>query len=170
MGRTPVIRALVALLVALGALLPGAPAAGAPPVPKDRGHPTVVLDALTLPAIEDAPRYERHLRQVLRREARRADWGVGRGRRIEYRFTLERLEAHVEGGVLRVRCEAFGRLPRGKSARSKLSYGGDPRQRRQVFEKVLEIVARGVITRLAELERARRGEPRKVPAALPDPG
>jgi hypothetical protein len=122
------------------------------------GRPTVVLDALTLPALDDAAHVRRHLQQILRREARRADWGVGGGHRIEYRFKLDKLDFRLERDVLTVHCEATGRLPGGKSARSKLSFGGDPKDRRRVVDKVLEIVARGVITRLAELERARRGQ------------
>jgi hypothetical protein len=49
-----------------------------------------------------------------------------------------------------------GKLPKGKVARSDIQYGGDPRSPRKVVRQVLEIVARGVITRLAELERNRR--------------
>jgi hypothetical protein len=62
----------------------------------------------------------------------------------------------VEKGVLKVRCTAFGRLPKGKTARSKLEFGGDPRDTRKVIDHVLTIVARGVLSRLAELERNRR--------------
>ena len=60
--------------------------------------------------------------------------------------------------MLKVRCTALGRLPAGKSARSHLAFGGNPRQRERVMKHVLEIVARGVVTRLAALERARRTE------------
>jgi hypothetical protein len=123
---------------------------------KATGRPNVVLDRLELPAAPDAEVYKRHLRQVLRREARHAQWGVGRGHRIEFRFVVDELEVFQEGNVLRVRCSAIGRLPKGKSARSRLSYGGDPKKRQQVVFRVLEIVARGVVTRLAELERNRR--------------
>jgi hypothetical protein len=69
---------------------------------------------------------------------------------------VEELTIVESNGVLRVRCTALGRLPRGKSARSHLDFGGDPKKRRAVVERVLEIVARGVVTRLAALERQRR--------------
>jgi hypothetical protein len=69
---------------------------------------------------------------------------------------VEELRITEEAGVLRVRCTALGRLPRGKSARSHLDFGGDPKNRRAVVERVLEMVARGVVTRLAALERERR--------------
>jgi len=121
------------------------------------GRPNVSLDALVFPAsVANAAALERHFRHMLRRAARRADWGAGRSARIEYRVVVEELEITEVGGVLRVRCTALGRLPRGKSARSHLDFGGDPRNRRAVVERVLEMVARGVVTRLAALERERR--------------
>jgi hypothetical protein len=121
------------------------------------GRPNVNLDALVFPGnVANAASLERHFRHMLRRAARRADWGAGRGARIEYRVVVEELAITESGGVLRVRCTALGRLPRGKSARSHLDFGGDPKKRRAVIERVLEIVARGVVTRLAALERQRR--------------
>ena len=72
------------------------------------------------------------------------------------RFFVEELAIRNDGNVLRISCTALGRLPKGKSARSKIEYGGDPRKRTAEVKKVLEMVARGVITRLAELERERR--------------
>jgi hypothetical protein len=122
------------------------------------GRPTVRLDRLDFPT--DLPghvRFERHLRTVLRHEARRADWGAGRNNTIEYRFSVDRLDLSAEGEVLRVECTATGRLPGGKSARSKLRFSGEPAARNQLVERVLDIVARGVVTRLAALERKRRG-------------
>jgi hypothetical protein len=104
---------------------------------------------------------ERHFRHMLRRASRRADWGAGRGARIEYRVIVEELEVTEHAGVLRVRCTALGRLPRGKSARSHLDFGGDPKNRRVLVARVLEMVARGVVTRLAALERERRRSPNR---------
>jgi hypothetical protein len=89
---------------------------------------------------------------------RRADWGAGRGSTISYRFIVSELSITVQDGVLRVSCTAVGRLPKGKTAKGSLAYGGDPRKRNAEVTKVLQIVARGVITRLAELERIRRGD------------
>jgi hypothetical protein len=141
------------------------PASGADKVPVapgigkavQPGRPSVTLDALVFPDdVKNAASLERYFRHMLRRAARRADWGAGRGARIEYRVVVEELAITESNGVLRVRCTALGRLPRGKSARSHLDFGGDPRKRRAVVERVLEIVARGVVTRLAALERQRR--------------
>lgn len=122
------------------------------------GRPTVHLDRLEFPEhFENAAYYRRHLVQVLKREARKADWGAGRGNRIEYRFAVRKLALKVDDDVLHVACTAVGRLPGGKTAKSNLTFGGNPRKRRELVRRVLQIVARGVITRLAELERERRG-------------
>ena len=120
-------------------------------------RPRVKLNRLTLPAgLLGAKGYEAHLRRALQHEARHADWGTGKGGKISYRFVIEQLDLREEAGVLHVTCTALGRLPKGKSAKSHIAFGGDPRKRSQVVERVLDIVARGVVTRLAELERARR--------------
>jgi hypothetical protein len=118
----------------------------------------VKLDRLDFPTdVAGASYFEKRLRKLLKREARRADWGAGSGSKIRYRFAVTELVIDHEADVLRVRCAAIGRLPGGKSAKSNLAFGGDPRQKNRVVERVLEIVARGVMTRLAELERVRRG-------------
>jgi hypothetical protein len=120
-------------------------------------RPRVKLDRLTFPAdLNGAKEYEGHLRSTLKREARHADWGASSGSKISYRFFVEQLDLREEAGVLHVSCTALGRLPRGKSAKSHIVFGGDPHDRRKVVEHVLDIVARGVVTRLAELEKARR--------------
>jgi len=121
------------------------------------GRPRIKLDRLEFPvSLGGAKEYESHLRSTLKREARRADWGASTGSKISYRFFVQQLELHEENGVLHVTCTALGRLPKGKSAKSHIVFGGDARERKKVVERVLDIVARGVVTRLAELERARR--------------
>jgi hypothetical protein len=120
------------------------------------GRPRVELDRLDLSKAPLAKADEAFFRDVLAREARRADWGAGRGSHIEYRVRLDELSVALEHGVLRVRCAATGRLPKGKSARSRLVFGGSPNDRQAVVRHVLEIVGRGVVTRLADLERRRR--------------
>ncbi len=116
--------------------------------------PRVELDHLELPAT--AKSYERFLRRVLAREARKVDWGAGAGSTIQYRYFVQKLQVTVKEDVLLVRCAAVGRLPRGRSAKSQLSFGGALGQKRELIERVLTIVARGVLTRLSELERERR--------------
>jgi hypothetical protein len=121
------------------------------------GRPRIVLDQLVVPDnLPEHQRLSKVLDKVLKHEARRVQWGAGRSNRIAYRFYLEQLDLSVEHGVLRVRCTALGRLPKGKSARSKLDFGGDPKDSQKVIDHVLTIVARGVLSRLAEIERDRR--------------
>jgi hypothetical protein len=156
------VRATVILLACLTAtaLCPrGAAAEPALIAPEEgpAGRPQIVLDKLVVPP--DTPEQQRVsklLTKVLKHEAQRVKWGAGRDARITYRFYLEQLDLSVERGVLKVRCTALGKLPKGKTARSKLEFGGDPRHARQVIDHVLTIVARGVLSRLADLERERR--------------
>jgi hypothetical protein len=124
------------------------------------GSPKVHLDRLEFPKdVAGSAQLKIHLQRVLAREVRRLQWGAGRDNRIEYRFFVTKLDVEVRDGVLQVSCAATGALPGGKTAKSQLTFGGSPNQRIHVMKQVLEIVARGVVTRLAELERRRRGLP-----------
>ena len=121
------------------------------------GRPQIVLDQLVVPSsLPGHQRVSKVLEKALKHEAHRVQWGAGRGSRITYRFYLEQLDLSVEHGVLKVRCTALGRLPKGRTARSKLEFGGDPKDPQKVIDHVLEIVARGVLSRLADMERDRR--------------
>jgi hypothetical protein len=121
------------------------------------GRPKVHLDDLNVAASPLAAEKADDVRKLLEREARRADWGAGREAKIEYRFRIDELTAVETDGVLRVRCAATGFLPRGKSAKSQIAFGGAPSERDALIDRVLGIVTQGVVTRLAELERKRRG-------------
>src|SRR5262249_51755573 len=120
MPRSAMGLALIIAGLALPAAVRAEPAASAAP-PSARaepaGRPRVRLNRLVFPEdIQGAPSFIRHLRFVLSRAARHADWGKGRGRRIEYRFSVEELAVTLDGNVLRVRCAAVGELPSGRSA------------------------------------------------------
>lgn len=122
------------------------------------GRPDVILDRIDFPEdIEGRAAYVRQLREILKKEVRRVVWGAGSGSRIEYRFAITKFEVHTEKDVVRVTVSATGRLPKGKVAKSHLSFGGPLNKRSEVIRKVFEIVSRGVVTRLAEMERERRG-------------
>jgi hypothetical protein len=140
----------------------GLPAHAAANDPADRGktqgRPKITLDRLDLTSAPLAQGEEKYLRTVLAREARNADWGAGRGAHVEYRVRIDELSLTEETNVLRVRCSATGFLPKGRNATSHLAFGGEPKDRAKLVEHVLEIVARGVVTRLADLERRRRGD------------
>lgn len=157
----PTVLAALCLSLAPALCAAAAPASEATPLldekPSD-GHPTVVLDRLDFPKdITGAAGFEQHLKRILKREAYRADWGAGRENRIEYRFVVTELSYTLREKTLRIRCSAIGRLPGGETAKSELTFGGSVGERTSLTKQVLEIVGRGVITRLAELERKRRG-------------
>lgn len=134
-------------------------AAKEPPIIGDRpSSPRIKVDRVTLPAgIEDRRELERRLIQSLKREGRRADWGTGSDSTIVFRYTVDELTVKAKGKALEIHCSAHGELPRGRIARGKLDFGGDPRRKKELVWRVLEIVARGVVARLASLERQRRG-------------
>ena len=152
-------RLLLALLTTAGASFSVTPVEAddeLPTIGRPSGRPRVTIDRLTFPKMDGSAAYVRHLTLVIRREARKADWGAGRKNRIELRFVVEQLTLRPKANALEVSCSARGELPGGRRARSRLVYGGDPKQPRKLVERVLEIVARGVVGRLAELERTRR--------------
>lgn len=144
-------------VVVCGLALPVVGAGVGSPSSAAAAGPTVHLDRLKLPP--GAESYERFLRKELERAARRLDWGASPGSVIEYRLVLQRLDVSVEKDVLTVHCAAVGSLPKGLTARSQLSFGGEPKERERLVKRVLSIVVHGVLTRLAELERERRTAP-----------
>ena len=121
-----------------------------------RATPNVELDRLTFPTMPEASYYKTHLRRSLQREARQADWGADNGSTIQYRFSVDSLTIERGPGLVRVNCAATGELPRGRTAVSRLSFSGQPAHERRLVREVLSIVARGVLTRLAQIEHARR--------------
>jgi hypothetical protein len=152
-------RACYALLAGVAAWLSAPPASAAPPiVGRPRGRPHIRFDRVELPAgLANREEYLRHLQKTLKREVRRADWGASSKSTISLRFAVERLDLVPRASVLQVQCSAVGELPHRRTARSQLSYGGERGQEKRLVKQVLEIVARGVVSRLSALERGRRG-------------
>ena len=62
-----------------------------------------------------------------------------------------------EGEVVRITCTAVGKIPGVGAAKSRFSYSGKPEEQRKLEHHVLELVARGIVTRLADM--ARENEP-----------
>jgi len=140
------------------ALLLESSPAGAADAPVSEGQPTFTIFALTLPQDAEQPRQlDKELRVLLKKAAKGQDWGAGRNNHIEARFQLRRLDFETEGDVLTVRAALVGRLPGGRAAESTISFGGTRAQKAALVRQVLRIVATGVIVRLADLERKRRG-------------
>jgi len=148
-----------ALLAGVAAWLAAASAsAAAPVVGRPRGRPHIRFDRVEIPGgLANREEYLAHLKKALKREAHRADWGASAKNTISLRFEVDRLELVPSASVLQVRCSAIGELPHRRTARSQLSYGGERAQERRLVKQVLEIVARGVVSRLSALERSRRG-------------
>lgn len=134
-------------------------AQAAPPVVgRPRGRPHVRIDRITLPReLANRDEYLRFLKKFLKREVRRVDWGASSRNKISMRFDVERLDLEAHASVLKVRCTAVGELPHHRNARTELVFGGDRANEQRLVKQVLEIVARGVVSRLSALERARRG-------------
>ncbi|MEZ4315694.1 MAG: hypothetical protein R3F14_47365, partial [Polyangiaceae bacterium] len=59
------------------------------------------------------------------------------------------------GDVHRVTCTIVGRIPGGPSAKSRISFGGSPAEKAKLEKQVLTMVAKAVVTRLAEIVRSR---------------
>jgi hypothetical protein len=160
-------RAWLGCVLPLLLLQPGLAAASDAPSARPAAAPRVVLDRLELPPGLAGTRYEKRLRKVLASETKKADWGAGSSSTIEFRFKVVTLKVTHDSETLRVHCEAVGRLPHGGPALSQLAYGGRLDRQSELIEEVLTIVARGVVTRLAEMERVRRGRQGSVRVKLP---
>jgi hypothetical protein len=125
----------------------------APLVADAKGRsPRVVWSAVTVRDGKDRDHHEKTLGDILKKEGRRHDWGK-RDEPVEATVEVKELTSVVEGDVVRVTCTAVGRLKGGHAAKSKFSFGGRPSERAKLEKHVLELVARGIVTRLSEMAR-----------------
>ncbi len=118
-------------------------------------RPTVAFTRVEVRAGDDAPRLGHELRSLLTQATRRASFGPG-GRKTKIDVTARLAEFTVEerDGVLRVRCAMTGHIVGGRGARSKISFGGSPKDRAKLEKQVLKMVADGLVARLAQIARA----------------
>lgn len=142
---SPVSRRLALLGLGLSWLLPGV-AEAKPKRPKLRW--TVLL-----PERSDQARVESVLREILEKESKKARWGKGHDEELEATIDMRELRSSVQGEVARVTCAAVGKVKGIGTARSKFSYGGRAAERLALEKHVMELVARGIIVRLAEMAR-----------------
>ena len=149
MPRTALLRLLAALAL-LGTL------AAAPAAEAHRRKPKVAW-TIAVRDGRDQEEKEKLLEKLLKREARRADWGPAGDEPVQASIEIRELIAVVDGDVVRVTCAGIGRIPGVGAAKSKFSFGGRPSERGKLERHVLELVARGIVTRLAEMARQRRG-------------
>lgn len=107
---------------------------------------------------EDAARVAKKLRGLLVEASRRADWGKGVTWKLSANVGELRWERSED--VLRLDVVVVGKIEGGPSARSRIRVGGRPAERSKLEREALQIVATGLVTRLAELSRAQRPPPK----------
>jgi hypothetical protein len=105
------------------------------------------------PAGDDADRLAKSLRSALKDASRKADFG--KTRKVSLRARITEYVVEKRGDVLRIRVAVIGRIVGGPSAKSRISFGGDPRDPKALEKQVLTMVANGVVSRLAALVRDR---------------
>ena len=94
------------------------------------------------------------MRKILEKEGRRADWGKKRKEPVEAEVVVKELVSVREGDIVRVTCTAVGRVKGLGAAKSKFSYSGLPQDKAKLEKHVLELVARGIVTRLSDMAKA----------------
>lgn len=104
---------------------------------------------------DDAKRVERAFEKLLVRASRKAKWG--KGDRLELNARVTKLTWEEREDILRVTVTVVARIKGGQSARSHIRLGGHPKNRRQLEEDALEIVANGLVTRLSDIARRDHG-------------
>jgi hypothetical protein len=129
-------------LVALG-LRPGTALAA--------GKSKVEWVRVDVPAREDAPRLQKLFKHALSDAVKKANFGKVKSVALTARVQDLTVEEH--GDVVRITCTVIGRVVGGSGARSRISYGGDPRKREELEKEVLMQVARGLVARLAQIVR-----------------
>lgn len=125
-----------------------------PALARPARRPGIVWSSVTVREGQDRDARERELAIILAKEGRRARWGKARSEPVEASIEVRELTTVVDHGVVRVTCAAVGKIRGLGAARSKFSYGGRPSDRAQLERHVLELVARGIVSRLADLARA----------------
>ena len=140
--RSP--RFVVGLVLALSLVAPVA-------IAKTRTK--VVWENVKVRAGDDQAAREKALAPILKKEARRADWGDHHGDPVVASIEIRELSSVIDGDVVRVTCTAVGKLEHGRAAKSKFSFGGHPSDRAKLETHVLELVTRGIVARLAEMSR-----------------
>lgn len=114
-------------------------------------RPRVVWSEVTVRP--DRPDVPPLVKKILEKEGRRADWGKRRETPVEAEVEIRELTHVRDGDVVRVTCTAVGKIPGLGAAKSRFSYSGKPEDARRVEHRVLELVARGIVTRLADIAR-----------------
>lgn len=144
------------IVLAFGMATPAVAAAG----------PKVKWTKIEVRPGDDGARVARILKGELKRASQREDWTKGSSKSAKKRKSASyQLSAKVtkltwekDDDVLRVSVTVVARIddgPRGKRQRVKshIRMGGHPKRRGKLEKQALQIVARGIVTRLAEVAR-----------------
>jgi hypothetical protein len=115
------------------------------------------------PMAKDGARIAKNLHQLLKEASRKADFG--KSGKVLLRARITEYVVEKKGDVLRIRCTVIGRLEGGPSARSRIAFGGDPKDPKALEKQVLTMVAHGVTSRLAALAKARSSEKKEASAS-----
>ena len=151
-------RLIVALALALSASLAPASSAFA------KGKATVEWTRVDAPEGKEGDRIARTLRGLLKEATRKSDFG--KSGKVALRAKITEYVVEKKGDVLRIRCTVIGRVEGGPSAKSRISFGGDPNDPKALEKQVLSMVAHGVTSRLAAIARSRaEAEEKKKKAA-----
>lgn len=137
-------------------------AALAPPSPVD-ARPRADVEWTRVdapPTHKDGARLAKNLRQLLKEASRKADFG--KAGKVVLQARISEYIVEQRGDVLRIRCTVIGRLEGGPSAKSRISFGGDPKDPKALEKQVLTMVAHGVTSRLAALAKARTSEKKET--------
>jgi hypothetical protein len=141
----------------------GVIALSAAPSPSFGRTPTKVeWQSVRVPPGKDEARMTRLLKNLLKQAAKKADFGQTKAVKLSARvvtFTSEQ-----RGDVQQVTCTMVGRVVGGQSAKSRISFGGSPAEREKLEKQVLAMVANGLVTRLAQITRAKSERDAKAAA------
>lgn len=127
-----------------------------------RKRTRVVWTEVTVPKSERQAVREKHLLSVLKKEARKAQWGEPHDGLIEASVKVTEFKVERRPDVVRITCTAVGKLGRGPVVNTHFSFGGHPQKEPALESQMLLLVGRGVITRLASISRERH-KPRRAP-------
>ena len=105
---------------------------------------------------KDGERLAKNLQKLLKEASRKADFG--KSGKVLLRARITEYVVEQRGDVMRIRCTVIGRLEGGPSAKSRIAFGGDPKDPKALEKQVLTMVAHGVTSRLAALAKARAAE------------
>jgi hypothetical protein len=139
----------LALCLALGLALLVSPAEARAPRRK------VVWSSIVVPAArKDQARLEATLKQVLEAEGKKARWGKRGAEAVEASLDLRQFTTTIHGDIAHISCAATGKIKGFGPVKSRFSFGGSAAEQGALEKHVLEILARGIIQRLAEMARS----------------